>query len=100
MSAATTHDALIENTRALNAVIGKVRQLHEAGKDAPNASRRYLESLRAVHGFSEALGAEPLAPIPFHQIVGRSPEEKRRLEYRGWFRFFERAPVQFLAAAE
>jgi hypothetical protein len=84
-------DALRETVKDLNAVIAKVRSLHDAGKEAPKASARYLGYLRAAYELSEdAIAAgvtgplvEPMSPIPFRdQLVGYSAEERRRLEWK------------------
>lgn len=100
MTRSTTIDALKENERSLNDVIDRIRSRHYRGVDASAASARYLEYLRGAQMAAEKLDLPTLWPVPFSQIVGVSASKRKRLEWRGWFRFFERAPVQFLQAAE
>ena len=84
-------DALRETRKDLDAVIAKIRALHDAGKEAPKASARYLGYLRAAHELAEQASAagitgplvELMSPIPFRdQLVGYSAEERRRLEWK------------------
>lgn len=90
-SAQIKADALREQIKSLNAVIAKIRALHDAGKEAPKASARYIEYIRAAHELAEQASAagvvgslvEPMSPIPFRdQLVGYSAEERRRLEWK------------------
>ena len=84
-------DALRETIKDLDAAIAKIRSLHDAGKEAPKASARYLGYIRAAHELSEdAIAAgvtgpliEPMSPIPFRdQLVGYRAGERRRLEWK------------------
>lgn len=86
--------ALRENIKSLNAVIGKVRSLHQSGKGAPKSAARYVEYLRVAHDLrekAEGLGmtgplVEAMAPIPFRdQLVGHTEEQRRRVEWKGVF---------------
>ncbi|MBB4063646.1 hypothetical protein [Gellertiella hungarica] len=103
-------EALAETIKDLNEIIVKVRNLHAAGKAAPNASARYLGYLRHAAALREALAqaghpdvlASSLSPIPFrNQLVGITDEQRKSLEWKGVFDGFPfPAPVQFLEAAE
>ncbi|KAA0684557.1 hypothetical protein DTW90_36065 [Neorhizobium sp. P12A] len=95
-SANLTADALRENIKSLNAVIGKIRELHRAGKEAPKSAARYVEYLRAAHDLRETAVAAGLtgslidlqAPIAFRdQLVGHTEEQRRRIEWKGVFAF-------------
>jgi hypothetical protein len=107
-------DAIRLNVNALDAVIMKVRHLHEIGKEAPKASARYLEYVRTIHEMSERArevgGHGPLfdnkmQPVPYRdQMVGFSAEEMQALRWKGVADCLRMAPVvepvRFLEAAE
>lgn len=103
MTSKHTIDAIIANTVSINALIWRIRNGKKPSPRTISLYREHVEALSALLISLEQQTGEPIKwiePVPFSQIVGRSPEEKRRLGYRGWFRSFERAPVQFLEAAE
>lgn len=105
-------DALRIAIRDLNEVIAKVRRLHACGKEAPNASARYLAYLRRaaeLRAALEDLGAGEVfaseqRPLPFRdQLVGFTAEQRKAQEWKGVFADFPfppSIPFHFSIAAE
>lgn len=105
-----TAEAIRQTLKDLNEVIFKVRRLHLAGKNAPNAAARYRTYVHRLHDLqSQATGVGPLfdhaAPIPYRdQLVGYTAEQRKALEWKGVFDhapFLSRSvPSHFQIAAE
>jgi hypothetical protein len=107
-AASLTADALRQNVADLNEVIFRIRRLHLAGKEAPNAAARYVRYLRRCHELRQIGGEGPLfdlmQPTPINdQLVGISADERKRREWKGVFSSFPfpaSIPFHFSIAAE